>query len=108
MKTVVDDNNNNKADIPVGEFFCDINFEGTPRRIYFRKMTTKDLIQMERKNSNLGDAETTARMIERLSVNPGKITITEVEKLEIKDFRKLGDYVAEMNGMLDDEDDEGN
>ena len=85
------------------ELFVELS---TGRKVFFRKMIAKDLIQLERKNKGLGDTEVTSRLIERLSVPPMAITMPEIENLSIKDFRNLGQYIAEINGLGGEDDDD--
>lgn len=83
----------------------------TGKTVIMREMRAKDLLVMEQqgKRKGLGDIEMSFRLMERLSVEPGKITKTEIEALSVKDLNTLSKLLAKMGATGDDlEDDEGN
>ena len=105
MKTQYEDT----PSIVVDEKAIVIQVQGAPKKVIFRRITAKDLIQMERKNKGVEEYELIAKYIERLSVEPGKLTYKEVESLDIADFKKLSEFMTKVSGMADDEEeDEGN
>merc|ERR1711975_164446 len=58
------------------------------KQVCFRPMVAKDL-----------------RVMERLSVSPGKITVVELEKLGMKDFQAISSFLSLVSGTDDKEDD---
>lgn len=78
------------------------------RRVTMRPMLASDLLFMERSLSKVGDIERGIALASRLSVPPSKITPPEIQKLSIKDFKKVSELAGKAGGLDDeDEEDEG-
>lgn len=78
----------------------------TGKKVVLREMKTKDMLVMDKqsRSKNLSEIESSIRMIERLSIDPGKITVTEIQELNLKDFRALGDLLVKAGGLQQPED----
>ena len=87
------------------------------KQVCFRPMVAKDLLVMERlsarpragkkgqEQAGMGEIEMSIRLMERLSVSPGKITVVELEKLAMKDFQAISSLLSLVSGTDDKEDD---
>lgn len=87
------------------------------KQVCFRPMVAKDLLVMERlsarpkpgkkgqEQAGMGEIEMSIRLMERLSVSPGKITVVELEKLAMKDFQAITSLLSQVSGTDDKEDD---
>ena len=73
------------------------------REVVLREMTASDLLFIE-KLSNAGDMERSLKLAARLSTNAGKITFDELQKLKMRDLRKVTDLLGKAGGSDDDED----
>ena len=67
-------------------------------------MTGRDLVQMEKDFSKIGDTERAMRLVERLVVGDGKITYDEILDLGIRDFKKLSELVSKASDTEEDND----
>lgn len=81
---------------------------GNGRQIILRKVLAKDLLEIERqtRRKNLGPIEQSMKMMERVSVSPGKITFKEIEKLTSTDFAILAELLADAGEVISSEDDD--
>lgn len=76
----------------------------TGREVTVREMTGRDLVQMEKDFSKVGDTERAMRLVERLVVGDDKITYDEILDLGIRDFKRLSELVAKASETDEDED----
>jgi hypothetical protein len=77
------------------------------REIVLREMMASDLLFIE-KLSSAGDMERSLKLASRLSTGGGKITFEELQKLKMRDLRKVTDLLAKAGGTDDDEDEDPN
>jgi hypothetical protein len=75
------------------------------REVVLREMTAADLLFIEKGLANAGDMERSLKLCSRLSVGSGKITFDELQKLKMKDLRKVTDLLAKAGGSDDEEED---
>lgn len=73
------------------------------REVILREMTANDLLFVE-KLSNSGDMERSLKLAARLSSGNGKITFEELQKLKMRDLRKITDLLSKASGTNEDED----
>lgn len=73
------------------------------RDVVLREMTASDLLYVEKLNS-AGDMERSLKLAARLSTGSGKITFDELQKLKMRDLRKVTDLLAKAGGTDEDED----
>ena len=73
------------------------------RAAVLREMTATDLLFIE-KLSSAGDMERSLKLAARLSTGGGKITFDELQKLKMRDLRKVTDLLAKAGGTDEDED----
>jgi len=75
------------------------------KEVILREMTAADLLFLEKGMANAGDMERSLKLCVRLSTGPGKITFDELQKLKMKDLRKVTDLLAKAGGSDEDEED---
>jgi hypothetical protein len=75
------------------------------REVTLREMTAADLLFIEKGLANVGDMERSLKLCSRLSVGTGKITFDELQKLKMKDLRKVTDLLAKAGGSEDEDED---
>ena len=73
------------------------------REVVLREMTASDLLFVEKLNT-AGDMERSLKLAARLSTGSGKITFDELQKLKMRDLRKVTDLLAKAGGTDEDED----
>jgi len=73
------------------------------REIVLREMMASDLLFIE-KLSSAGDMERSLKLASRLSTGGGKITFDELQKLKMRDLRKVTDLLGKAGGTDEDED----
>jgi len=73
------------------------------REVVLREMTASDLLFIE-KLSNAGDMERSLKLAARLSTGSGKIKFDELQKLKMRDLRKVTDLLGKAGGSDEDED----
>jgi len=73
------------------------------RDVVLREMTASDLLFVEKLNS-AGDMERSLKLAARLSTGSGKITFDELQKLKMRDLRKVTDLLAKAGGTDENED----
>lgn len=73
------------------------------REVVLREMTASDLLFIE-KLSTAGDMERSLKLVARLSTGSGKITYDELQKLKMKDLRKVTELLGKAGGSDEDED----
>lgn len=73
------------------------------REVILREMTASDLLFIEKLNS-AGDMERSLKLASRLSVGAGRITFDELQKLKMRDLRKVTELLGKAGGSDEDED----
>lgn len=73
------------------------------RDVVLREMTASDLLFIEKLNT-AGDMERSLKLVARLSTGSGKITYDELQKLKMKDLRKVTELLGKAGGTDEDED----
>lgn len=74
------------------------------REVVLREMMASDLLYLEKMMGNAGDMERSLKLASRLSVGSGKISYEELQKLKMKDLKKITELLAKAGGTEDDED----
>jgi len=75
------------------------------RTVTLREMTAGDLLFLEKSLGNLGDMERSLKLAARLSVEGGRITYDDLQKLKMKDLKKVTALLTKA-GDAEDEDNE--
>lgn len=75
------------------------------RYVELREMNAGDLLYLEKTLGNLGDMERSLKLASRLSTAGGKITFDELQKLKMKDLKKVTDLLGKAGGSDEDEED---
>ena len=78
------------------------------REVVLREMMASDLLYLEKTLGNTGDMERSMKLAARLSVGSGKITFDELQKLKMKDLKKVTELLAKAGGTDDEEDEDPN
>jgi len=79
----------------------------TGKTVIFREMLASDLVFMEKAGlKNRTETERSMSLMERMSTPEGKITVVEIQKLRLPDFRALAELLADAGGMDDEDEDE--
>jgi hypothetical protein len=73
------------------------------REVILREMTASDLLFIEKLNS-AGDMERSLKLAARLSTGSGKITFDELQKLKMRDLKKVTELLGKAGGSDEDED----
>ncbi len=73
------------------------------REVVLREMTASDLLYIE-KLASAGDMERSLKLASRLSVGSGRITFDELQKLKMRDLRKVTELLGKAGGTDEDED----
>lgn len=76
------------------------------REIVMREMMASDLLFMEKTLAGAGDMERSLKLAARLSTGGGKITFEELQKLKMKDLKKVTELLAKAGGTDDEDGDE--
>lgn len=85
------------------ETFTDTLSSG--RVITLREMTAGDLLYLEKSLGNLGDMERSLKLAARLSCGDGRVSYDDLQKLNMKDLRKVTQLLGDA-GQTDDEDED--
>lgn len=73
------------------------------REVILREMTASDLLYIE-KLASAGDMERSLKLAARLSTGSGRITFDELQKLKMRDLRKVTELLGKAGGTDEDED----
>lgn len=73
------------------------------REVVLREMTASDLLYIE-KLASAGDMERSLKLAARLSTGSGRITFDELQKLKMRDLRKVTELLGKAGGTDEDED----
>lgn len=76
------------------------------REVVMREMMASDLLFMEKTLGGAGDMERSLKLAARLSTGGGKITFEELQKLKMKDLKKVTELLAKAGGTDDENGDE--
>lgn len=76
------------------------------REIVMREMMASDLLYMEKSLAGAGDMERSLKLASRLSTGGGKISFEELQKLKMKDLKKVTELLAKAGGTDDEDGDE--
>lgn len=78
-------------------FYCTLS---SGKQVAFRTMIVKDIMFVENlQKKGKGDTMTNLLLMERLSVEPNKITAPEIMNMPTKDFTILAETMAEATGV---------
>lgn len=86
------------------ELFSDTLSNG--RTVVLREMTAGDLLYLEKALGNLGDTERSLKLVARLSTSEGRVTYEDLQKLKMKDLKKVTNLLTQAGGMDEDDEDE--
>ena len=75
------------------------------RYVELREMNAGDLLYLEKTLGNIGDMERSMKLATRLSTPAGKITFEELQKLKMRDLKKVTDLLGKAGGTDEDEED---
>jgi len=78
---------------------------GNGRVITLREMTAGDLLYLEKSLGNLGDMERSLKLAARLSCGDGRVSYDDLQKLNMKDLKKVTALLGDA-GQTDDEDED--
>ena len=76
------------------------------RQIVLREMMAGDLLYLEKSLGNLGDTERSLKLIVRLSTSEGRVTYEDLQKLKMKDLKKVTNLLTEASGVDEDDEDD--
>ena len=76
------------------------------RQIVLREMMAGDLLYLEKSLGNLGDTERSLKLIVRLSTSEGRVTYEDLQRLKMKDLKKVTDLLTQASGVEEDDEDE--
>jgi len=76
------------------------------RQIVLREMMAGDLLYLEKSLGNLGDTERSLKLIARLSTSEGRVTYEDLQKLKMKDLKKVTNLLTEASGVDEDDEDD--
>jgi len=86
------------------DIFTDTLSDG--RKVSLREMTAGDLLYLEKTLGNLGDMERSLKLAVRLSCDDGRITYEDLQKLKMKDLKKVTALLTAAGGVEDEDEDE--
>ena len=86
------------------EHFTDTLTDG--RVVTLREMTAGDLLFLEKALGNLGDMERSLKLAARLSVEGGRITYEDLQKLKMKDLKKVTALLTKAGDAEEQDEDE--
>ena len=86
------------------ETFSDTLSNG--RTVTLREMTAGDLLYLEKSLGNLGDMERSLKLAVRLSCGDGRVSYDDLQKLNMKDLKKVTALLTDAGGTDDEEEDE--
>jgi len=76
------------------------------RQVVLREMMAGDLLYLEKSLGNLGDTERSLKLIVRLSTSEGRVTYEDLQKLKMKDLKKVTDLLTQASGVDEEDEDE--
>jgi hypothetical protein len=76
------------------------------RQVVLREMMAGDLLYLEKSLGNLGDTERSLKLIVRLSTSEGRVTYEDLQKLKMRDLKKVTDLLTQASGVDEDDEDE--
>lgn len=85
------------------ELYCATLSDG--RTVALREMMASDLLYLEKTLNGAGDMERSLKLAARLSSGSGKIGFEDLQKLKMKDLKKVTELLAKAGGT-DEEDEE--
>lgn len=83
------------------ETFSDTLSNG--RTVTLREMTAGDLLYLEKSLGNLGDMERSLKLAVRLSCGDGRVSYDDLQKLNMKDLKKVTALLGDAGGTDDEE-----
>ena len=78
---------------------------GNGRIVTLREMTAGDLLYLEKSLGQVGDMERSLKLAARLSCGEGRVSYDDLQRLTMKDLKKVTALLTEAGGTDDDEDD---
>jgi hypothetical protein len=78
------------------------------KEVVLREMMASDLLYLEKTLGSIGDMERSLKLAARLSVGSGKITFDELQKLKMKDLKKVTELLAKAGGTEDEDEEDPN
>ena len=74
------------------------------RVVTLREMNAGDLLYLEKSLGNSGDTERSLKLACRLSCGDGRVTYEDLQKLKMKDLRRVTSLLTKAGDVEDDED----
>ena len=77
----------------------------TGRVVTLREMTAGDLLYLEKTLGASGDMERSLKLAARLSCGEGRVSYDDLQRLTMKDLKKVTTLLTDAGGTDEDEDD---
>ena len=78
---------------------------GNGRIVTLREMTAGDLLYLEKSLGQVGDMERSLKLAARLSCGEGRVSYDDLQRLTMKDLKKVTALLTDAGGTDEDEDD---
>ena len=78
---------------------------GNGRIVTLREMTAGDLLYLEKSLGQVGDMERSLKLAARLSCGEGRVSYDDLQRLTMKDLKKVTTLLTDAGGTDEDEDD---
>jgi len=75
------------------------------RLVTFREITAGDLLFLEKSLSQGGEMERSLKLAARISTGEGRVTFEDLQKLKMRDIRKITDLLTQAGDVEEDEED---
>jgi len=79
---------------------------GDGRVVTMREMNAGDLLYLEKSLGNAGDMERSLKLAVRLSCEDGRVTYDDLQRLKMKDLRKVTALLVDAGDTGDEDEDE--
>lgn len=76
------------------------------RVVTLREMTAGDLLYLEKSLGNAGDMERSLKLAVRLSCEDGRVTYDDLQRLKMKDLRKVTALLVDAGDTGEEDEDE--
>ena len=76
------------------------------RVVTMREMNAGDLLYLEKSLGNAGDMERSLKLAVRLSCEDGRVTYEDLQRLKMKDLKKVTALLGDAGGTEEEDEDE--
>jgi len=76
------------------------------RIVTLREMTAGDLLYLEKSLGSVGDMERSLKLAARLSCGEGRVTYDDLQRLTMKDLKKVTALLTDAGGTDDEDEDQ--